>query len=93
MQNEQWTYNYYELQILQLFYKILLMICETGKVLGKKKQEKKKTKKTKKSIIPFFTIPSSMQRNPNLLSVTSGFLSLPSATENPSTIYTILILT
>ena len=68
------------------------MICETGKVLGKKKKEKK-NKKTKKSIIPFFTIPSSMQRNPNLLSVTTGFLSLPSATENPSTIYTILMLT
>lgn len=45
MQNEQWTYNYYELQILQLFYKILLMICETGKVLGKKKEKKNQKNK------------------------------------------------
>ena len=86
------NYKYYtKREFLQLFYKILLMICETRKVLGKKTKKKKKNKKSNKSIILFFTSPSSMQRKPNLPSVTTGFLSLPSATGNPNIIHTILI--
>ena len=68
---------YTKREFLQLFYKILLMICETCKVLGKKQKRKEKPKNQTKVSFSSSPVLRQCKKKANLPSVTTGFLSLP----------------
>ena len=86
------NYKYYtKREFLQLFYKTLLMICETCKVLGKKQKRKEKPKKqTKVSFSSSPVLRQCKKKQTYLLSLQASLVG-HSATGNPNIIHTTLI--